>query len=105
MLFRRRAISWGRRRNSSWTWFCGWSRKIRRISGEERLEKFCAEIRFRRVLIRPDRYWHGVIGIVQFRFYGLDFVLLHEQKISVQRLGQVVFFVVTDATELTQNPR
>ena len=47
---------------------------------------------------------HRVIGIVQQFFYRRDPILLHEQKIGVNFIRQVIMLVVTDARKITQNP-
>src|SRR5947209_6999539 len=72
MLIRRKELSFGCARTWSWTrWVCRrrgrWRRsgEIRPLSRKETLEDARAEIRLRRLLIRPDRDRNSVISIVQ----------------------------------------
>src|SRR5206468_4939521 len=100
-----------RRRATSFTWT--WTRRRRRrrsreigpLSGKEALEDPRAKIRFGRILIRPNRYRHGVVRVVELRFDRGDLVLLDEEEIAVQFARHIVFLVITDAAEIIEHPR
>src|SRR5206468_10852308 len=79
--------------------------KIRCFTREEFLKNLGAQIKFRWILIVPNRESVSVVSVFQLRFDVFDFVLLHEEKIAVDVCWHVPSFVITDSIEIPQHPR
>src|ERR1043166_6486602 len=78
--------------------------ELRLAPGKEFCEHLGVKVELRRLLISPNPQRVGVIGLVEFGFYGFDLIFLNEKKGCIQFLRQIFVLVIADVHKITQDP-